>query len=101
MDLTTIIFAVVGLLIGAGAGVLLATTVLRNALTKKSNQLLSEAKEKGEVIKKEKILQAKEKFLQMKRTRKNASCKKLNQKSNNSSSKSTSVMRNSKGRSTN
>lgn len=66
MDLTTIIFAVVGLLIGAGAGVLLATTVLRNALTKKSNQLLSEAKEKGEVIKKEKILQAKEKFLQMK-----------------------------------
>ena len=65
MDLTTIIFAVVGLLIGAGAGVLLATTVLRNALTKKSNQLLSEAKEKGEVIKKEKILQAKEKFLQI------------------------------------
>ena len=52
MDLTTIIFAVVGLLIGAGAGVLLATTVLRNALTKKSNQLLSEAKEKIEDDKK-------------------------------------------------
>ena len=61
-----IMYAVVGVIVGAGVGVLLATTVMRKALTRKSNQLLEEAKEKGEVIKKDKILQAKEKFLQMK-----------------------------------
>ncbi len=61
-----IMYAVVGVIVGVGVGVLLATTVMRKALTRKSNQLLEEAKEKGEVIKKDKILQAKEKFLQMK-----------------------------------
>ena len=59
-------YAVLGVLVGAGVGVLLATTVMRKGLTRKSKQLLEEAKEKGEVIKKDKILQAKEKFLQMK-----------------------------------
>ena len=61
-----IIYALIGVIVGAGVGVLLATTVMRKALTRKSAQLLEEAKEKGEVIKKDKILQAKEKFLQMK-----------------------------------
>ena len=61
-----IMYAILGVLVGAGVGVLLATTIMRKALTRKSNQLLEEAKEKGEVIKKDKILQAKEKFLQMK-----------------------------------
>ncbi len=62
----SVTLCVVGVLLGAGIGVLLSTTVMRNALLKKSNQVLEEAKEKGEVIKKDKILQAKEKFLQMK-----------------------------------
>ena len=69
LELTTtsiIIYAVISVLVGAGIGVLLATTIMRKALTRKSHQLLEEAKEKGEVIKKDKILQAKEKFLQMK-----------------------------------
>ncbi|MBO7459587.1 MAG: ribonuclease Y [Bacteroidales bacterium] len=61
-----IMYAILGVLVGAGVGVLLATTVMRKGLTRKSKQLLEEAKEKGEVIKKDKILQAKEKFLQMK-----------------------------------
>ncbi|MBR4136862.1 MAG: ribonuclease Y [Bacteroidales bacterium] len=64
--MSIIMYAVVGLAVGAGIGVLLATTIMRKALTRKSNQMLEEAKEKGEVIKKDKILQAKEKFLQMK-----------------------------------
>lgn len=63
---TNILVAVAAVLVGGGVGVLISTTVMRNALTRKSNQLLEEAKEKGEVIKKDKILQAKEKFLQMK-----------------------------------
>jgi len=60
-----LIYALV-LLTGIGLGALLAATLLRKALTKKSELLLEEAKEKAEVIKKEKILQAKEKFIQLK-----------------------------------
>lgn len=63
--LGVVIIAIVAIAVGIGAGILASTTVLRNALTKKSQQLLKEAEEKGEIIKKEKILQAKEKFLQL------------------------------------
>ena len=52
--------------VSLGIGILLANTLLKKSMLKKSEQLLVEAKEKGEVIKKEKILQAKEKFLQLK-----------------------------------
>ena len=62
----SLIVCVAGLVVGLGIGILLSSTVMRNALTKKSSQLLEEAKEKAEVIKKDKILQAKERFLQMK-----------------------------------
>jgi len=48
------------------AGVVVASTLLRKAIEKKSMQVLNEAEDKAEVIKKEKILQAKEKFLQLK-----------------------------------
>ncbi len=51
---------------GGGLGVALTTTVLRKSLMRKSESLLEEATKKGEVIMKEKILQAKEKFLQLK-----------------------------------
>lgn len=55
------------LVIAGGAfGGLITATMLRKAVTKKSEVLLEEAKEKAEVIKKEKILQAKEKFIQLK-----------------------------------
>lgn len=52
--------------IALGVGILLANTILKKALLKKSEQLLTDAKEKGEILRKEKILQAKEKFLQLK-----------------------------------
>lgn len=57
---------VIGLVVGVGAGIAATTSVLRNKLLKKSQQVLKDAEEKGEVIKKDKILQAKEKYLQMK-----------------------------------
>jgi len=47
-------------------GGLVASTILRKAIERKSESILSEAQEKAEVIKKDKILQAKEKFLQLK-----------------------------------
>jgi ribonucrease Y len=48
------------------AGMVVASTLLRKTIEKKSMQVLNEAEDKAEVIKKEKILQAKEKFLQLK-----------------------------------
>jgi len=48
------------------AGMVVASTMLRKAIEKKSLRVLNEAEDKAEVIKKEKILQAKEKFLQLK-----------------------------------
>ena len=45
LSLINIIFYAVAAIIGLGIGVLLATTIMRKALTRKSNQLLEEAKE--------------------------------------------------------
>jgi ribonuclease Y len=61
----TLLMAIIGV-IGFALGVLLSATVLRKMISKKSEGLLKEAQEKAEVLKKEKILQAKEKFLQLK-----------------------------------
>ena len=61
-----IIGIAIGLVVGGGIAVWLSTTVMRNKLMAKSQQVLKDAEEKGEMIKKEKNLQAKEKFLQMK-----------------------------------
>lgn len=61
-----IIINIVLFIAGGGLGVALTTTVLRKSLMRKSESLLDEATKKGEVIMKEKILQAKEKFLQLK-----------------------------------
>ncbi len=64
--MTEIILYSVFLLAGLGLGFFLATVVVRKQVEKKSVHMLREAEEKGEVIKKEKMLQAKEKFLQLK-----------------------------------
>ncbi|MEI7980286.1 MAG: ribonuclease Y [Bacteroidota bacterium] len=60
--LILIIFAASGIIIGG----IVTGTIMNRALERKRDSLLREAMEKAEVIKKEKILQAKEKFLQLK-----------------------------------
>jgi ribonucrease Y len=62
----TVIFIIVAGVAGLILGFLITSTVLRKKVEKKSERLLKEAEEKGEVIKKEKILQAKERFLALK-----------------------------------
>ncbi len=57
-----IITAALSLIVGG----IITSTFLKKSLLKKSNLILDEAREKAEIIKKEKILQAKEKFLQLK-----------------------------------
>jgi ribonucrease Y len=60
--LMVLIIGVSGIVVGG----LITATILRNAMDRKRDMILKEAMEKAEVIKKEKILQAKEKFLQLK-----------------------------------
>jgi len=60
--LLVVIVSVVALFLGF----FITSTLIRKNIENKSENLLKEAEEKGEVIKKEKILQAKEKFLQLK-----------------------------------
>lgn len=62
----TAVWIIIGIAVGGGLGVFLTTNVLRNKLLAKSQQILKDAEEKGEILKKDKILQAKEKYLQMK-----------------------------------
>ena len=74
-----IILSIVALIVGGGAGWL----ILFESTKKKRNQILKEAESKAEVIKKDKILQAKERFLQLKTEHEkeiNARNNKLNQR---------------------
>ncbi len=66
MDNTTIIIITAMALVGIGIGILIASTVLRKAVEKKAMLKLQEAEVKAEAMKNEKMLQAKEKFLQLK-----------------------------------
>lgn len=60
------LWILIGILIGAGIGIGLAYTLLKQQLTKSGREALKKAEEDGELLKKEKILQAKEKFFQLK-----------------------------------
>ncbi|HSW67334.1 MAG TPA: ribonuclease Y [Bacteroidales bacterium] len=51
---------------GISLGFVITATILRNAVVRKSERLLKDAEEKSEILKKDKILQAKEKYLQLK-----------------------------------
>ncbi len=53
-------------LAGLGGGYTLASTAIRKSIEKKSEQLVKDAETEAEVLKKERMLQAKEKFLQLK-----------------------------------
>jgi ribonuclease Y len=62
----TILWIIIGIIVGAAIGVGLSFTILKNSITKNSKEILKKAEEDAELLKKEKILQAKEKFLQLK-----------------------------------
>ncbi len=66
MDSNTIIFIGIGALAGILLGVLITYLIVKKANQSKANNIIKEAEAEAEVIKKDKILQAKEKFLQLK-----------------------------------
>ena len=61
-----IIFIIIAGIGGIFLGFIITSNLLKKNIEKKNATIIKEAEEKGEVIKKEKILQAKEKFLQLK-----------------------------------
>lgn len=63
MEIIFIIIAGIG---GLFLGFIITNTILKKNIEKRYAGIIKEAEEKGEVIRKEKILQAKEKFLQLK-----------------------------------
>jgi len=63
MDVTSI---VIGVVLGLVVGVLVAFILQKSALKAKSSAILKEAEVEAEALKKDKILQAKERFLQLK-----------------------------------
>jgi ribonucrease Y len=60
------IIGIVGLVVGAIVGAAIVATMLRKAIERKSLIVLEEAEEKAEIIKKERLFEAKEKILQSK-----------------------------------
>ncbi|MEO7081013.1 MAG: Rnase Y domain-containing protein, partial [Flavobacteriales bacterium] len=61
-----IVAIVVGVLVGVATGGAIVYLLLNSLMKKRSTGILRKAEAEGEAVKKEKILQAKEKFLQMK-----------------------------------
>src|SRR6185369_11477008 len=66
MDVMMIIGIAGALILGIIAGFLIANSRLNASAAKEKQNLIKEAEVKSEAIKQEKILQAKEKFLQLK-----------------------------------
>lgn len=66
LDTTQVTFILISAIAGIGIGVLIASSILRKSLEGKGRMKIKEAEIEGEKIKNEKLLQAKEKFLQMK-----------------------------------
>jgi ribonuclease Y len=62
MDTTFILGAIIGLLAGAAGGYVLFTRLL----ARRASDIIAEAERKGEILKEKKILQAKEKFIELK-----------------------------------
>lgn len=61
-----IIYYLIIAVVSLALGVLLASTIMKKAIIRKSQQILKEAVSESEVMRKEKMLQAKEHFLQLK-----------------------------------
>jgi len=61
-----ILFYVIAGIVGLGFGILISATLIKKSIEKKSQHIIKNAESDAEVIKKDKILQAKEKFIQLK-----------------------------------
>jgi len=63
--MNNILFILIGLIGGVGAGYMLFVSARKNQLESDKNRILEEAKMQGENLKKDRILEAKEKYMQL------------------------------------
>ncbi len=61
-----ILYYVIAGVVGLGIGIIISSTLFKKSIEKKSQHIIKDAKNEAEVIRKDKILQAKEKFIQLK-----------------------------------
>jgi len=61
-----LMYVIIGLLVGAAAGYFVANAMSKKKTDSKSKQIVREARQQAETIKKDKMLEAKEHFLQLK-----------------------------------
>lgn len=66
-----IIYVLIAALAGVGVGVIITWFILTNVLKSKRDSILSEAEKEGETLKEKKILQAKQKFFELKNQHEN------------------------------
>ncbi len=79
MDILTIILIAGALIVGVVSGFMIAGSKLNASAKKEKDNLIKEAEVKAEALKQEKILQAKEKFLQLKSEHDNSVLEENNQ----------------------
>jgi ribonuclease Y len=70
-SMSEIIYVLIAALAGVAVGGLITWFILNNVLKSKRDSILSEAEKEGETLKEKKILQAKEKFLELKNQHEN------------------------------
>ena len=70
-----LLYLLIGLVVGAGLGIGLYILIRRSILKGKRDEILEKAEIEGEKIKNERILQAKEKYLNLKSEIGRASCR--------------------------
>lgn len=63
--MNSILFILIGLIVGVGVGYMLFVSARKKQLESEKNRILEEAKMQGENLKKDRILEAKEKYMQL------------------------------------
>lgn len=66
LDLETILIIAAAAIIGIGLGILVAYFLLRKGIENKANNIIKDAEKQANIIKEKKMLEAKERFLQLK-----------------------------------
>jgi ribonuclease Y len=65
-NLETIILITAAALVGIGIGILIASTIIKNNIQKKGKDIIKDAERQADTLKEKKMLEAKERYLQLK-----------------------------------
>src|ERR1700731_4072680 len=66
LDIVTIIVIAAAAIVGLGLGILITATIIRKNIQKKGQEILKDAERQANTLRDKKMLEAKERFLQLK-----------------------------------